>query len=108
MAAYNEQKYNENQYNDNAIFSLINLPADIISIADNIIAKTITIGSILAESLSTSGSLLKSIIKSTSDFLNTLEQITQKNIDIKGLADDLDIDLWLTIDKNDDNSKFTG
>lgn len=107
MARYNTRQYNSAQYNTDALFSVINLPADVFSIVDNTVVKTVTIGAIFAESLSMSESIAKSISRPTSDFLVMLEQITKKNVDIKGLADSLDIDLWLTIDKNDNNSKFT-
>lgn len=104
---YNTQEYNEGQYNVDSSVAVLNLSIDSFPLAEALLGKTIIIGQVFSEPLSMSDALTKDLSIRKIDFLTILEQSTKKNVDLKGLIDTLDIDLWLTIDRNDNNSKFT-
>lgn len=103
-SGYNTFEYNEHQYHQDSNVVVFTL-TDSIGLSENPIGKSAN--KVTAETLPISEILTKNVNKSTSEFLGLVDQLA-RSVDNKGLAETLDIDLWLDIDKNDDNSPFTG
>ena len=102
--SYNAFQYNGQQYNFESSVTLINLPSDLVGIVDTV-SKTIVMLPI-TDSLSLGDVLRKGVNSTKNEFLGLDTHLTRR-VNSKGLAENIDLDLWLSIDKNDNNPSFT-
>jgi len=98
---YNGFQYNEESYNGTPGVAWLQL-SDSMPMIDSV-AKSIS--KPLSESVSFLDTVSKSGTKVFTSFLSMEDQIIKEVLE-KKVVEDVDIDIWLTIDKNDDNSSF--
>lgn len=104
MPKFGTRKYGTFHYGFESLFSHVQL-ADSFSITDGVV--TFNGDKIAVEAVAISDVLTKDGTKKLNDFVSILETALSKEVTNKVLAEAVDLDLWLTIDRNDNNSKFT-